>query len=495
MRSSASLRAGAAALLLLLGLAAGACEKAPAGAVDVTVIGESLELADPASGAVSTPEAVLLGSVAQGLVRFDARGQIVPGLAERWNVSDDGLSYIFRLSSGEWPNGDEITARQVARILNSHVASRSSNPLKDTLGAVDEIVAMTDRVIEIRLSAPRPNLLQVLAQPEFAILREGEGTGPFEIAGEPGENGLLLARDVPVPDEEIEEREEVRLQVAAADEAIRQFKSGATDLVLGGTFVDLPLVRAAEVPDGTLRFDPASGLFGLVPARENGPLADEELRRLLSQAIDRDALIAAFQVPGLLPRATLLEPGLDGMPDPVPPEWTATPIAQRRPALAAAADELFAEEEERPVLAIELPEGPGAEILLNRLRQDWAVLGIGVERAGPDQPADLELVDIVAPSTSAAWFLRRFRCEDTPICSEDADTLLDAARATPVAAQHSALLLEAARRMDEAQVFIPLTAPIRWSLVSERVTGIAGNRFARHPLTGLGETLNPERGE
>ena len=38
---------------------------------------------------------------------------------------------------------------------------------------------MTDRVIEIRLIAPRPNLLPLLAQPEFAILRGGEGTGPF----------------------------------------------------------------------------------------------------------------------------------------------------------------------------------------------------------------------------------------------------------------------------------------------------------------------------
>jgi peptide/nickel transport system substrate-binding protein len=39
--------------------------------------------------------------------------------------------------------------------------------------------------------------------------------------------------------------------------------------------------------------------------------------------------------------------------------------------------------------------------------------------------------------------------------------------------------------MDQAVLFIPLTAPVRWSLVSSRVKGFAGNRFARHTLTEL----------
>ena len=43
---------------------------------------------------------------------------------------------------------------------------------------------MTDRVLEIRLRAPRPNLLQLLAQPEFALVRNGQGSGPFAIAGQ-----------------------------------------------------------------------------------------------------------------------------------------------------------------------------------------------------------------------------------------------------------------------------------------------------------------------
>src|ERR671912_1081852 len=186
MPPSALRRAVAMALIIAGAASSAGCERQREGAVTVAVIGETPKVVDPAARPLSPGEAVLLNNVAQGLVRFDARGQVEPGLAERWNVSDDGLSYIFRLASQEWSGGGKITARQVARILRQSIAANSNNPLKDTLGAVDEIVAMTDRVLEIRLRAPRPNLLQLLAQPEFALVRESEGSGPFRIADGPG---------------------------------------------------------------------------------------------------------------------------------------------------------------------------------------------------------------------------------------------------------------------------------------------------------------------
>ena len=57
-----------------------------------------------------------------------------------------------------------------------------------------------------------------------------------------------------------------------------------------------------------------------------------------------------------------------------------------------------------------------------------------------------------------------------------------------IAAQRAALLLETARLMDEAQLFIPVTAPVRWALVSGRAPGFAENPFARHTLVGLADT-------
>jgi oligopeptide transport system substrate-binding protein len=254
-------RALALALIAVTAVAPSACRNQPEGTVKVVVIGGEPKLRDPSLGPLSSSDAVLLANIAQGLVRFDASGNIVAGLAERWNVSDDGLSYIFRLAAINWPGGRKVMAQQVARILKRSLATSSANPLKDTLGAVDDIVAMTDRVIEIRLKAPRPNLLALLAQPEFAIVRNGYGTGPFQLAGQASDGELRLARDVSAPDEEASRREEILVTAAAAQQAVRAFAAGKTDLIVGGTFADLPFALGVKLPRGSLRFDPASAWF------------------------------------------------------------------------------------------------------------------------------------------------------------------------------------------------------------------------------------------
>ena len=453
----------------------------------VTVIGEKPRIVDPAAAPLGRPTEVLLGNAAQGLVRFDAAGNIEAGLAERWNVSDDGLSYIFRLAAGEWPSGRKITAYEVARILRRQLAPASRNPLADAFGAVAQIVAMTDRVVEIRLRAPRPHLLQLLAQPEFALVREGEGTGPFAV-GEAAADAATtrLERDLGDPDESGEQPEEV-VELGAAEivPAVRGFVAGRTDMVLGGTFLDVPYVARTRLPRGTLRFDPAAGLFGLAPARNGGLLADPEVRALLDEALDRPALVAALGVPDLEARASVLQPGLDGNIAPAVPGWAATPLPERQAGLVGRGRALFAAEEgARPTLRVFLPEGPGSDLILRRLQTDWGPLGLQVERAERVRNADLRLLDLVAPSVSPAWFLRQFRCEAAPVCSEEADGLLAAARTAPVAAQRNALLADAERLIREQTLFLPIAAPVRWSLV-RALPGFAENRFARHTLTNL----------
>jgi peptide/nickel transport system substrate-binding protein len=485
------MRRALAVLMLAALFGTGSCRKQPQGAVKVIVIGGKPELRDPALGPLTTGDQVLLANVAQGLVRFDASGNIVAGLAERWTVTDDGLSYIFRLSSANWPDGKKITADQVARLLKRELAARSRNSLKDQFGAVDDVVGMTDRVMEIGHTAPRPDLLSLLAQPQMAILRNGRGTGPFTATAASG-GAIKLSRDIVSPDDETTSREELLLGGAPAPAAIHAFAAADVDLVLGGSFTDLPFARGVKLPRDSLRFDPASGLFGLVPAHSGGPLDTPEARRLLNQAIDRDSFIAALAVPGLTPRATLLEPGLDGVPAPAAPAWTATAFADRVAGLQAQAKRLFAKAP-LPTIRVALPDGPGAAALLQLLQRDWGALGFTVERASSAAAADFVLVDEVAPSTSPAWFVRRFRCTFVPVCDSNADTLMDAARQTPVPAQRYALLGQAAARIDDAQLFLPIAAPVRWSLVSGRIQGFAGNRYARHTLTDL--EARPSSGE
>lgn len=473
-------------LMPILALAAASCHREPQGAIKAVVIGSTPEIRDAAAQPLTPGDAVLLQNVAQGLVSFDPSGNIVGGLAERWNVSDDGLSYIFRLASAQWPDGKKVTADQVARILKRQLAERSRNPLRDALGAVEDIIAMTDRVIEIQLVAPRPALLSQLAQPELAILRDREGTGPFK-ATRTG-NEWQLKREILGNDDEPVTHEEVMLSGVAAADAIHAFAGADVDLVLGGTFADLPLAQRVKLQRNALRFDPASGLFGLVPARAGGPFDKPEIRRLLAQVIDRGTFVAKLAVPGLAARATVLEPGLADVPAPVSPAWFTSPLGERLAGLRADSNRLFGAT--KPTVRVAIPEGPGGDLLLQELTRDWGLIGLTVERASPAGAPDFILIDEVAPSTSAAWFVRQFRCGVVAVCDAQADELMNAARDTPVPAQRYALLFQAAGRIDDAQLFIPITAPVRWSLVSDRVQGFAGNRYARHTLTDLDQRPN-----
>ena len=69
----------------------------------------------------------LLGTFLEGLCTIDADGNVVPALAESYEVSEDGLTYTFHLRDALWSNGDPVTANDFVfawqRALSTDVAS------------------------------------------------------------------------------------------------------------------------------------------------------------------------------------------------------------------------------------------------------------------------------------------------------------------------------------------------------------------------------------
>lgn len=463
-------------------MAGAGCDDRQTGPVVVSAIGGPPALANPNLKAVDPPAAFLLAAAAQGLVRFDPSGQIEPALAQSWTVTDDGRSYIFRIERLAWSNGRPVTTEQVAERLRAAGSRASRNELKPLLGAIDEIRAMTDRVIEIRLKAPRPHFLQLLAQPEMAILRNGVGTGPYAVEDAGG--GALSLRPRSNGEEEEDEpgpatASEIVLRGEPAALAVARFESDRAALVLGGTAGDLPIARAARPSEADLRFDPVAGLFGLAFNRPTGWLEEPEARRALSMAIDRAAIARAIGIPDLAPRASLLPGGIAELPAPAQPSWTGEPLPARRAAAAEIVRGLI-EGDEPPRVRVAMPNLPGYRLIFAHLRRDWRAIGVEAERVGPNERADLFLVDEVAPADMATWYLRHFTCERRRICSSEADALLESARATLLMAERQQLLANADRALMETVPFIALTAPVRWSLVSPRLTGFRTNGFGRH---------------
>jgi peptide/nickel transport system substrate-binding protein len=474
-------------LAALIALATLGCERRPDDvAVAVSVIGGNPGLRSSAEGRLPEPSRVFTAAVAQGLVRYDAAGGVEPGLAERWIVSDGGRSYIFRLRAAQWADGSTVTAKQVVDSLSRVLGRRSRTSLAPFLAVIDEVVEMTPQVIEVRLKRPRPDLLKLFAQPELAIVRTGDasGTGPFRtVPGPAGWRALQPATDpdAEADDSEPQPSETVLLRGERAASAILRFAARETDLVLGGTFRDWPLLAQAETPPANIRVDPAAGLFGFAVISREGFLETAEHRRALAMAIDRTALTALFR-PEWQPVETLLPARLDSAADPAPPQWQALPLEGRRDLARSRVTAWRAANPEGSLaIRIGVPDGPGGTLLWSRVARDLRDIGLQPYRVGLRETAELRLIDEVAPYDSGRWYLVT-ACRS---CPGELMALIDAAREAETLPERAARIAAADLAVSEDGAYIPIAQPLRWSLVALRLQAWQENSRAWHPLTYL----------
>ncbi len=472
---------------LLLGLTSislAGCDRRPdSGPVVVSAIGAPPRLVDPARGRLDTPSRLLLDATAEGLVRFDAAGQIEPGLAERWIVIDQGTSYIFRLRDARWPDGSAVTADQIVDRLRRQLRPGSRNPLTPFLTAVDEIVTMTPQVIEVRLRRPRPDLLKLFAQPELALWQNGTGggAGPMRVVQAMRSPLLRPAFDPNRADPEDQRQtrpeQDVRLIGERAAPAIVRFAARDSDYVAGGTFVDWPLIAFSGVAPANIRVDPAAGLFGLAIVNRDGFLADPSHRAAISGAIDRVAVAGAI-MQGWEPAERILPDMLDSALPPALPGWSLLTPADRRDQARAR----VAAWSGGPVrLRIALPSGPGATTLYAQIAASLLGVGITPVRVSLTDDSDLRLVDLVAPYDSARWYL----ANACAVCGDEARTALIAARDANSLIERSRLIAAADAALAVDAAFIPIARPLRWSLVAMRLRQWRPNTRAWHPLNRL----------
>src|SRR5262249_28816946 len=102
------------AIGICLGSVFAACGTGAAETVLNRGIGATIGTLDPQVNFLAT-EGFILDDLYEGLIDYDANGQIVPGAAEKWDVSDDGLTYTFHLRDGlKWSNGEPLVAQDFA---------------------------------------------------------------------------------------------------------------------------------------------------------------------------------------------------------------------------------------------------------------------------------------------------------------------------------------------------------------------------------------------
>lgn len=468
------------------------------------------------------PERILAGETHLGLVTVDPSGQIVPGLAESWWVSEDGLSYIFRLRSVQWADGKPLTPDDVVFSFRRMLSPRTQHPLAAWLTRIRNgeavlqgrmrtrelgVRALTDTVVEISLEQPQPAFLALLAEPSVAIIRQVRvqnqttimGLGPYRIETQNDQHLTLVANEQTVLGGHPGYGRITLDAVTDPLVAIQRFRDNQTDLVMGGATSGLAEARALPTP-AAVRIEPTFGVYGYVIQTEKGPLADVRLRRALNMTIDRQGLSRQmFNIPAMVPVEGLVPPGFTGYGEPALPSWAYWSMEQR----LTEARRLIAEAgfgPDNPLeISVLLPPAQEHQKILSTIANGWAALGIDVsarvgtptayEETAKAGDFDLALRSIMTPIDHPLVFLAPFQC-DAPenighFCVPEADQLLLDAGNSDDPAARTELLMAAEQLLVEEAPAIPLFVPVRWTLVGNGVSGWTDNTAGRHPLSAL----------
>jgi len=305
------------------------------------------------------------------------------------------------------------------------------------------------------------------------VMRGPQGSGPMRrLAGEGVRLRVPVDVDAPAP----VPADELRLYGRRAALAVARFVAKRNDLVLGGDFADWPLVAAAGPRPADIRVDPARGLFGFAIVGRNGFLAAPLGRAAVAMAIQTANLPAAIDA-GWAAADTTLPEAFDSGSQPALPPWRNLTEEQRWQTARAQ----VAAWRQPVTVRVALPGGAGATLLWGRIAAGLARIGIRGERVATDAPADLVLVDRVAPYDSARWYLAT-ACRG---CSMEAMTLIAAARDATTLPERAQRLAAADAALAADVAFVPVARPWRWSLVAPRLRGFQTNPRAVHPLNHL----------
>ena len=162
---------GAAGALLVVPAASEAWAQGPA--KDRLVIGMSLEppVLDPTKNAAAAIREVTTPTIFESLGRIDRTGAIGPGLAESWNISEDGKEYVFKLRQGvKFHDGEALDASVVKFTLDRLFAADSTNPAKSLYTDIEKVEVVDPSTVKVTLKSPNSFLLYSLSLGDAAIM-------------------------------------------------------------------------------------------------------------------------------------------------------------------------------------------------------------------------------------------------------------------------------------------------------------------------------------
>lgn len=282
--------------------AGSSAEEAASGGTVIMARGSDSESLDPVMTA-SNVDIWILNMVVEGLVGSSDDGtEIIPAVADTWEVSDDGLTYTFHIRDGiQFSTGDPVTAEDVVYSLTR--AKEAEGPWAGMLDMMDSIEDGGDGTVIAHLNAASPAFLPTIAmfycgimpkayceeQGEEGLAEKPVGTGPFVLDSWSRGEKMVFKKNTNYWESGSPKVDEIDLNVVADDSTrIMQLESGQIDIA-----ADVPYSRVSELQAASgvevSFFDSTDVKFVLINC-QGEETKDKRVRQALALATDKKAI-------------------------------------------------------------------------------------------------------------------------------------------------------------------------------------------------------------
>jgi oligopeptide transport system substrate-binding protein len=301
----------------------------------------------------------IAGDIFMGLTTEAADGTVIPGAAESWTISDDGLTYTFTLRDHTWSDGtpvtaddfvfafrrilDPATAAEYAYLLfpikNAEAINNGSQADPEALGAR----AVDPKTLEVTLEQPTSYFLQLLTHytsfpiPKHKVEELGDdwvkagnivGNGAYTVVEwVPNSQVRLEKSDTFWDAENVAIDEVVYYPTEERNTGTKQFRAGEVDVQYDFASEQIDFLKE-NLPEAT-HISPGLAAYYYIFNTKEPPFDDVRVRKALAMAVERDAITEKILRTGELPAYNLVPPDTGTYGEPPQVDWADVPYQER----------------------------------------------------------------------------------------------------------------------------------------------------------------------
>jgi oligopeptide transport system substrate-binding protein len=470
------------------------------------------------------PDAIVVIQLFEGLTSFDPKTLApIPGAAEKWEVSPDGLAYTFFLrKDGKWSDGKPVTAKDFqysfVRLLNPKTAARYAyqgyyikNGERYNKGEIDDpyqlgIEVIDDYTLKITLESPTPYFPSLLYFTSLYPVRQDIvekfgtdwirpeniiGNGPFVLKEWTLQKQMIMLPNSHYWDvKNVKPKKLIFYPIENLQTAYNMYKANQ---IMFTNPLPLPVIdKLIENKEPDLSIVPTFTSYFYRINTTLPALKNKKIRQALSLAIDRDRIVKKILKAGQISAWTLVPPGIEGYSSPQP-AFTKTDLTLAKKLLAEGLAEeglkefpetklLYNTLESHKQLALAVTDMWRENLSLNiqPFNQEWKVylkseknMDFQILRAG-------WVGDYLDPNTFLDMFLTKGGNNNTGWSNTEYDSLIKAAARELDAEKRFKILQNAEAILIDGQPIIPLYFYVYDFVMKPYLKGVYGNPLELH---------------